>query len=161
MIGLVVSVVGVLILTVTRTATCATGGPGRCCCRSRALLRGIIPPVIKVDWRIWPNPIGAGLTGYIVSSLTVLTIEGIRTGHFIVQGPLSGRLWFALNGVVNGVGTLLLYAAVGRRTDHGGGADQCVLSAGDGGSERAGAVERPDHTRLVLRHRDGGCGRHC
>jgi len=76
-------------------------------------LRGIIPPVIKVGLEIWPNPIGAGLTGYIVSSLTVLTIERIRTGHFIVQGPLSGRLWFALNGVVNGVGTLLLYAAVG------------------------------------------------
>jgi len=56
-----------------------------------ALLRGIIPPVIKVGLEIWPNPIGAGLTGYIVSSLTVLTIERIRTGHFIVQGPLSGR----------------------------------------------------------------------
>jgi uncharacterized membrane protein len=42
-----------------------------------------------------------------------MTIERIRTGHFIARGPLNGRLWFALNGVVNGVGTLLLYAAVG------------------------------------------------
>jgi len=27
--------------------------------------------------------------------------------------PLSGRLWFAVTGLCNGVGTMLLYAAVG------------------------------------------------
>ena len=113
-IGLLVSVAGVLILTVTRTAdmrdwrTFALLLP-----LGAALLRGIIPPVIKIGLEIWPNPIGAGLTGYIVSTLTVLTIERVRTGHFMVRGPLAGRLWFALNGVVNGIGTLLLYAAVG------------------------------------------------
>ena len=112
--GLIVSVAGVLILTVTRTPdmrdwrTFALLLP-----LGAALLRGIVPPVIKIGLEIWPNPIGAGLTGYIVSTLTVLTIERIRNGHFIVQGPLAGRLWFALNGVVNGIGTLLLYAAVG------------------------------------------------
>jgi uncharacterized membrane protein len=30
-----------------------------------------------------------------------------------VQAPLPGKLWFALNGICNGVGTLLLYAALG------------------------------------------------
>jgi drug/metabolite transporter (DMT)-like permease len=113
-IGLLVSVGGVLILTVTRTAdmrdwrTFALLLP-----LGAALLRGVIPPVIKIGLEIWPNPIGAGLTGYIVSTLTVLTVERIRTGHFMVRGPLAGRLWFALTGVVNGIGTLLLYAAVG------------------------------------------------
>jgi drug/metabolite transporter (DMT)-like permease len=112
--GLLVSVAGVLLLTVTRKAdmrdwrTFALLLP-----LGAALLRGIIPPVIKIGLEIWPNPIGAGLTGYIVSTLTVLTIERIRTGQFIAQGPLAGRLWFALTGVVNGIGTLLLYAAVG------------------------------------------------
>ncbi len=112
--GLFVSVAGVLILTVTRTPhmrdwrTWALLLP-----LCAAFLRGVIPPVLKIGLAIWPNPIGAGLVAYIVSSLTVLCIERIRTGHFIVQGPLAGRLWFALTGVVNGVGTLLLYAAVG------------------------------------------------
>ena len=40
-------------------------------------------------------------------------MERIRTGRFIVQAPLAGRLWFALNGICNGIGTLLLYAALG------------------------------------------------
>jgi uncharacterized membrane protein len=31
----------------------------------------------------------------------------------MTQAPLSGRLWFALNGILNGVGTLLLYLALG------------------------------------------------
>jgi drug/metabolite transporter (DMT)-like permease len=114
LVGLFVSVAGVLILTVTRTPhmrdwrTWALLLP-----LCAAFLRGVIPPVLKIGLAIWPNPIGAGLVAYIVSSLTVLCIERVRTGHFIVQGPLAGRLWFALNGVVNGVGTLLLYAAVG------------------------------------------------
>jgi drug/metabolite transporter (DMT)-like permease len=114
LLGLFVSVAGVLILTVTQTPhmrdwrTWALLLP-----LCAAFLRGVIPPVLKIGLAIWPNPIGAGLIAYIVSTLTVLCIERVRTGHFIVKGPLAGRLWFALTGVVNGVGTLLLYAAVG------------------------------------------------
>jgi drug/metabolite transporter (DMT)-like permease len=112
--GLLTAVAGVLIITVTRTAdmrdwrTFALLLP-----LAAALLRGVIPPVIKIGLEIWPNPIGAGLVGYIVSSLTVLVVERVRNGRFIVRAPLSGRLWFALTGICNGVGTLLLYAAVG------------------------------------------------
>ena len=40
-------------------------------------------------------------------------VERVRNGRFIVQGPLPGRLWFALTGLINGIGTLLLYAALG------------------------------------------------
>jgi drug/metabolite transporter (DMT)-like permease len=112
--GVVVTVLGVLIITVTRTAdmrdwrTWALLLP-----LGAALLRGVIPPVIKIGLEIWPSPIGAGLTGYIFSSITVLVVERIRNGHFIVRAPLSGRLWFAVTGLCNGVGTMLLYAAVG------------------------------------------------
>ncbi len=45
--------------------------------------------------------------------MTVLAIERIRTGRFLVQAPLSGKLWFALNGICNGIGTISLYAALG------------------------------------------------
>ena len=78
-----------------------------------SVVRGVVPPVIKVGLEIWPNALAAGLTGYIFSTLTVLTVERIRTGRFIVQAPLTGKLWFALNGICNGLGTLLLYAALG------------------------------------------------
>jgi drug/metabolite transporter (DMT)-like permease len=113
-VGLVVAVLGVLILTVTRTPdmrdwrTWALLLP-----LGAAFLRGVVPPVIKLGLEIWPNAIGAGLTGYIFSTITVLTVERIRNGHFIAQGPLTGRLWFAITGICNGLGTLFLYAAVG------------------------------------------------
>ncbi|MEI8155011.1 MAG: EamA family transporter, partial [Hyphomicrobiales bacterium] len=112
--GLVVSVVGVFTITVTRTddmrdwRTWALLLP-----LGASVVRGVIPPVIKVGLEVWPNAIAAGLTGYIFSTLTVLTVERIRTGRFLVNAPWSGKLWFALNGICNGTGTLLLYAALG------------------------------------------------
>ncbi|MBN8965593.1 MAG: DMT family transporter [Rhizobiales bacterium] len=112
--GLVVAVAGVLIITVTRTdamrdwRTWALLLP-----LGAALMRGVVPPVIKVGLNIWPNPIGASLTGYIFSSLTVLMVERFRNGSFIVKAPRAGRIWFAVTGLCNGIGTLLLYAALG------------------------------------------------
>jgi drug/metabolite transporter (DMT)-like permease len=112
--GLVVAMLGVLAITVTRTPdmrdwrTWALLLP-----LGASVLRGVIPPVIKVGLDIWPVPLAAGLTGYICSTLTVLTIERIRTGRFLVQAPIAGKLWFALNGICNGIGTILLYAALG------------------------------------------------
>ena len=112
--GLMVTVLGVLTITVTRTddmrdwRTWALLLP-----LGASLVRGIIAPVIKLGLETWPSPIAAGLTGYIVSTLTVLTVERIRTGRFMVQAPLSGKLWFAATGISNGIGTLLLYAALG------------------------------------------------
>jgi drug/metabolite transporter (DMT)-like permease len=112
--GLMVAVLGVLTITVTRTddmhdwRTWALLLP-----LGASAMRGIVPPVIKIGLEIWPSPIAAGLTGYIVSTLTVLTVERIRTGRFMVQAPLSGKLWFACNGICNGIGTLLLYMALG------------------------------------------------
>ena len=112
--GLLIAVLGVFAITVTRTddlrdwRTWALLLP-----LGASVLRGVIPPVIKVGLEIWPAPIAAGLTGYIFSTMTVLAIERIRTGRFLVQAPMAGKMWFALNGICNGVGTLLLYAALG------------------------------------------------
>ena len=113
-IGLMVAVGGVLIITVNRTGNARDWRTWALLLPlCAALVRGIAPPVIKLGLEIWPNAIGASLTGYIFSTLTVLTIERIRNGHFIARGPNTGRLWFALTGIVNGIGTLLLYLAVG------------------------------------------------
>jgi drug/metabolite transporter (DMT)-like permease len=112
--GLVVIVAGVVIITVTRpqdvrnwrhwTLLLPLGA---------AALRGLMQPTIKLGLGIWPNPIAAGLTGYIVSALVVLIVARIRTGRFIASVPLRGRLWFVAVGMSNGVGVLLMYAALG------------------------------------------------
>ena len=110
--GLLAIVAGVFVITITRTQdmrnwrTWALLLP-----LGAAVLRGIIPPVIKIGLELWPSPIAAGLVGYIFSTMTVLTVERVRNGRFMAQGPIPGRLWFALTGICNGVGTLLIYAA--------------------------------------------------
>jgi len=112
--GLVVIVAGVLIITVMRpqdvrnwrhwTLLLPLGA---------AVLRGLMQPTIKLGLELWPSPIAAGLTGYIVSSLVVLIFARIKTGRFIAETPLRGRLWFVSVGMCNGVGVLLMYAALG------------------------------------------------
>jgi drug/metabolite transporter (DMT)-like permease len=112
--GLMVAMLGVFAITVTRTETMRDWRTWALLLPLGAsVLRGVIPPVIKIGLESWPVPIAAGLTGYICSTVTVLTIERIRTGRFLVQAPLPGKVWFALNGICNGIGTLLLYAALG------------------------------------------------
>jgi len=113
-VGLIVSILGALIVTVSRTGSARDWRSWALLLPLAAsLLRGVVPPVIKVGLESWPNPVAAGLTGYIFSTITVLAIERIRTGRFMTQAPMSGRLWFAANGICNGVGTLCLYGALG------------------------------------------------
>jgi len=113
-VGLLVIVAGVLMITITRTRDVATWRTAALLLPlAAALLRGVVPPVIKIGLELWPSPLAAALTGYIFSSLTVVTVERFRNGHFIVRTSWAGRAWFALNGLFNGVGTLLFYAAIG------------------------------------------------
>jgi drug/metabolite transporter (DMT)-like permease len=112
--GLLAIVAGVLFITITRpqdmrdwrhwTLLLPLGA---------AALRGVMQPTIKLGLELWPSPIAAGLTGYIVSALVVLVFARLKTGRFIADSPLSGRLWFAGVGMCNGLGVLLMYAALG------------------------------------------------
>ncbi len=77
-----------------------------------ALLRGVVPPVVKLGLEIWPSPLWACMIGYIMSSAVVLIVERVRTGSFIAAAPRSGRLWFAVTGISNGLSVLTLFAAV-------------------------------------------------
>jgi drug/metabolite transporter (DMT)-like permease len=112
-VGLVVIVMGVVVITVRRShdmrdwrhwtlllPLCA------------AALRGLMQPVVKLGLTLWPNPIAAGLIGYIVSALVVLIYARLRTGRFVAVAPLSGRLWFVAVGMSNGLGVLMMYAAL-------------------------------------------------
>ncbi len=112
--GLIVIVAGVVAITVTRPQDMRNW-------RSWALLlplgaaaiRGFIQPVIKLGLEEWPSPIAAGFVGYIFSSLTVLVGAKLYSGRFIADAPVRGIVWFIGIGLVNGVATLLLYAALG------------------------------------------------
>jgi drug/metabolite transporter (DMT)-like permease len=112
-VGLVVIVAGVLLISLQRQGARDWRTWALLLPLGAAALRGLIPPVIKLGLDIWPSPIAAGLTGYIFSTLTVLTVEKIRNGNFIAKGPRVGRLWFMGIGLCNGTATMLLYFALG------------------------------------------------
>ena len=113
--GLVISVLGALIITVTRTADMR-------------------------DWRTWALllPLAASLLArhrsagdqdrarslaesdrgrpdrlHFLDRSPCSPSSASAPANSITQAPLSGRLWFAVNGICNGIGTLLLYAALG------------------------------------------------
>jgi drug/metabolite transporter (DMT)-like permease len=112
-VGLVVIVAGVVVISVTRpqemrdwrhwTLLLPIGA---------AALRGLMQPTIKLGLAIWPNPLAAGLTGYIASALVVLVFAKVRTGRFVAAAPARGRLWFVTVGLCNGIGVLAMYAAL-------------------------------------------------
>jgi uncharacterized membrane protein len=77
-----------------------------------ALLRGLVPPIVKLGLEIWPSALWACLIGYVMSSLVVLTVQRIRKGTFVAEAPGRGRFWFALTGICNGLSLLTQFAAL-------------------------------------------------
>jgi uncharacterized membrane protein len=77
-----------------------------------AVVRGVIPPVVKLGLEVWPSPLWACLIGYLMSSLVVLTVQLVRKGSLVVEGSRSARLWFMVTGISNGLSALSLFAAV-------------------------------------------------
>ena len=111
--GLVVVVAGVLAISVQRYGAKDWRTWALLLPLGAAALRGLVPPVIKLGLDLWPSPIAAGLVGYIMSTVTVVTVEKIRNGSFIAKASRTGRLWFMGIGLCNGLATMLLYAALG------------------------------------------------
>jgi drug/metabolite transporter (DMT)-like permease len=111
--GLVLAVAGAVIITLTRPRDL---GHWRSLALllplASALIRGVVPPVVKLGLEIWPSPLWACLIGYIMSSLVVLIVQRIRKGSFIAEAPRSGWFWFAVTGISNGLSALALFAAV-------------------------------------------------
>jgi uncharacterized membrane protein len=108
-----IAVIGAVIITVTRPRDLGDW-------RNWALLlplcgafiRGVVPPFVKLGLQIWPSPLWACLIGYVMSSSVVLIVQRIRQGSFVAAAPPSGRFWFAVTGISNGLSALTLFAAV-------------------------------------------------
>ena len=113
LVGAVIAVSGAVIITVTRPRDLGSWRSWALLLPlTSALVRGVIPPIVKLGLEIWPSPLWASLIGYIMSSLVVLTVQRLRKGSFAVEGSREGRLWFAVTGIFNGLSALSLFAAV-------------------------------------------------
>lgn len=111
--GLVIAVIGAVIISVTRPRDL---GHWRSFALllplAAALVRGVIPPIVKLGLEVWPSPLWATFIGYVMSSLVVLAVQRVRKGSFVAQAPASGLIWFAVTGISNGLATLAMFAAV-------------------------------------------------
>jgi drug/metabolite transporter (DMT)-like permease len=111
--GLMIAVIGAVIISVTRPRDL---GHWRSLALllplAAALVRGVIPPIVKLGLEVWPSPLWACFIGYVMSSLVVLAVQRVRQGSFIAQAPASGLMWFAVTGIGNGLATLTMFAAV-------------------------------------------------
>ena len=77
-----------------------------------ALVRGAVQPVIKSGLAIWHEPLAAAAIGYSLSTVVIVLLVGRRVLAAGRADPV-GRLWFVAVGLVNGMATFLLYAALG------------------------------------------------
>ena len=113
LLGLVVAVAGAAIITVTRPRDLGHWRRWTLLLPlCSALVRGVVPPIVKLGLAVWPSPLWACLIGYVMSSLVVLTVQRVRKGSFLVQAPRAGLFWFAMTGISNGLSALTLFAAV-------------------------------------------------
>jgi drug/metabolite transporter (DMT)-like permease len=113
--GVLVTVAGVVVLTLTRRESAQRWLSWALLLPLlAAALRGIIQPSIKLGLEVWPSPFAAALVGYIVSSTVVIGANRMINGQFMTDAPLRGRLWFAVIGLFNGFAALLMYSALAR-----------------------------------------------
>ena len=113
LVGAVIAVSGAVIITVTRPRDLGSWRSWALLLPlTSALVRGVVPPIVKLGLEIWPSPLWACLIGYVMSSLVVLTVERVRNGSFVADAPWPGRFWFAVTGICNGLSALTLFAAV-------------------------------------------------
>lgn len=111
--GLVIAVLGAGIISVTRPRDLGHWRSWALLLPlAAALVRGVIPPIVKLGLEVWPSPLWATLVGYVMSSLVVLTVQRVREGRLLATAPASGRRWFVVTGISNGLATLTMFAAV-------------------------------------------------
>lgn len=66
---------------------------------------------VKDGLLLWPNPFAAALIGYAVSSVAVLGVE-LAQPDKAPNRCNAAIIWFALTGMLNSIGVVLLFAAL-------------------------------------------------
>jgi drug/metabolite transporter (DMT)-like permease len=111
--GLTIAVLGAVIISVTRPRDLGHWRSWALLLPlAAALVRGVIPPIVKLGLEVWPSPLWACFIGYVMSSLVVLVVQRVRAGTFVAKAPTSGISWFAITGIFNGLATLTMFSAV-------------------------------------------------
>ena len=111
--GLVIAVAGAVIITVTRPRDFGDWRSWALLLPlGSALVRGVVPPIVKLGLEVWPSPLWACLIGYVMSSLVVLTVQRVRKGSFVVEGATVGPVLVCRHRHLNGLSALTLFAAV-------------------------------------------------
>jgi len=111
--GLTIAVLGAVIISVTRPRDLGHWRSWALLLPlAAALVRGVIPPIVKLGLEVWPSPLWACFIGYVMSSLVVLVVQRVRAGTFVAKAPASGISWFAITGIFNGLATLTMFSAV-------------------------------------------------
>ena len=75
-------------------------------------IRGVIQPVAKLGFAWWPNPIGAVVVSYTVSSAVLVVAALVRARGTMPDIDYRGALWFAAVGLCNGLAVLSMYGAL-------------------------------------------------
>ncbi len=106
-------------VAVLGTAGGGAAGPGRIALAALALplaaavVRGLVPPVVKLGLGLWPDPFAAALLGYLVSAAVLLALGAAR-GLRPMSAAGPGRAWFLAVGLANGAAVSTMYAALAR-----------------------------------------------
>jgi drug/metabolite transporter (DMT)-like permease len=79
-----------------------------------ALVRGVVQPVVKLGLSTWPNPFAATLFAYVASAIVLVSAGFLREGRKLYRFEGHGWLWLPFVGICNGLGLLLIYAALAR-----------------------------------------------
>ena len=114
-----------------------------------ALMRGVVPPIVKLGLEVWPSPLWACLIGYMMSSLVVLTVQRVRNGSFRGAGAARGPVLVRDDRHQQRLERAHAVRRRPQRPDHAGGAAGRDLSARHGGAERDACSSTSDHRRIV------------
>jgi drug/metabolite transporter (DMT)-like permease len=116
-LGIVVTVAGVILLSANRTWLDIHWSPWLMALPlAAAILRGVVQPMAKFGFAIWDSPLAAAVIGYTGSATIVIGSALCERPTLSRPRSHSGYLWFILVGVSNGCATLAMYAALSRGT---------------------------------------------
>ena len=79
-----------------------------------ALIRAVAQVFGKLGLALWPDPLAAALFGYLASAIVLTGADRLRRDRRPGPRPPRAVALFALTGLLNGIGLLLVYMALQR-----------------------------------------------